>query len=217
MHRERMQVLTRRTAFDAGSWGAEEARLVAEMFDLRAGSWDEGRGPEYLEPLADALARGGVPRGGVCVEIGSGTGLQTPTLALHFDQVVSVDISAEMLTRARRGPARLVQADASRLPLASGSAGAIVCVNAFLFPGEYLRVLAPTGRVVYVSTRGERTPIYLAPSEVFAALGQARGCPISAVTSGTGAASWTVAALSRGAREGDPPPAVVPRPGGLTR
>ena len=80
----------------------------------------------------------------------------------------------------------LIQADASLLPLHSGSVDAVVCVNAFLFPAEYRRVLRSGGAVVFVSTRGDHTPIYLPPAEVARALGARNG-----VTSEAGTGTWT--------------------------
>lgn len=43
-------------------------------------------------------------------------------------------------------------------------------VNAFLFPAEIDRVLAPRGVVVWVNTSGASTPIHLPAEEVEAAL-----------------------------------------------
>ena len=42
------------------------------------------------------------PRGGVCVEVGCGPGRMTRLLAGRFDRVIAVDVSPEMLERARR-------------------------------------------------------------------------------------------------------------------
>ena len=184
---DRMQAVTRALAFEPDAWTTERAEEIRTFFDDLAPDWHLRNQPERLVPLQDALARGGVAAGGVCVEVGSGTGFQTPTLARHFDLVVSVDLSAEMLARAPR-PAgvSLIQADASLLPLHSESVDAVVCVNAFLFPAEYRRVLRGGGAVVFVSTRGDHTPIYLPPAEVARALGARDG-----VTSEAGAGTWT--------------------------
>ncbi len=182
-----MQAVTRALAFEPDAWTTERAEEIRGFFDDLAPDWHLRNQPERLVPLQDALSRGGVAAGGVCVEVGSGTGFQTPTLARHFDLVVSVDLSAEMLARAPR-PAgvSLIQADASLLPLHSESVDAVVCVNAFLFPAEYRRVLRGGGAVVFVSTRGDHTPIYLPPAEVARALGARDG-----VTSEAGTGTWT--------------------------
>ena len=49
-------------------------------------------------------------------------------------------------------------------------ASAVVLINAFLFPEEVVRVLAPTGVIVWVNSSGEQTPIYLSPEDLVAAL-----------------------------------------------
>ena len=192
---EAMQDVTRELAFSSDTWTPERQEKVKELFDGLAPEWHTRGGEERLAPTRDALERGGVPRGGLAVEIGSGTGLQTPVLAEHFEHVVSVDLSPAMLALSpRRGDVFLLQADASRLPLVAGSADAVVCVNAFLFPGEYARVLGETGVIVFVSTSGEETPIYLSDNDVTAALSQVAG--IEATSSVYGYGTWTVARLS---------------------
>jgi hypothetical protein len=75
-----------------------------------------------------------------------------------------------MLRRSPPAPGRRVQADAATLPLADGSASAVVLINALLFPPEVDRVLAPGGAVVWVNSSGEETPIHLPPEEVAAVL-----------------------------------------------
>ncbi|HET9092393.1 MAG TPA: class I SAM-dependent methyltransferase [Acidimicrobiales bacterium] len=189
-----MQQVTEQIAFLPDGWDAERRQKVRELFDGLAPEWHTRGGPDRVAPTVDALERGGVPAGGVALEIGSGTGLQTPPLAERFDYVVSVDLAAAMLALAeRRTGVGLVRADASRLPVGPASADVVVCVNAFLFPDEYARVLRPGGRVVFVSTSGDQTPIYLAPEKVVAALAPALG-GAHAVTSKCGHGSWTVVA-----------------------
>jgi SAM-dependent methyltransferase len=60
---------------------------------------DPARGEEELASLFGRL--GADPRGGVCVEVGCGPGRMTGALAARFDRVVAVDVSPEMLARAR--------------------------------------------------------------------------------------------------------------------
>ena len=103
--------------------------------------------------------------------------------------MISLDFAQAMLALSPRGIAQLVQADAAFLPFRGGAADAVVCVNAFLFPAEYERVVAPEGALIFASTYGDETPIYLAPSEVLDALpGSWQG-----VTSEAGWGTWTVA------------------------
>jgi len=61
---------------------------------------DPERGGEELASLFGRL--GADPRGGVCVEVGCGPGRMTDALAARFDRVVAVDVSPEMIARARK-------------------------------------------------------------------------------------------------------------------
>ena len=76
----------------------------------------------------------------------------------------------EMLKRAPDGPAHRVQADGASLPVGDSSAAAIVLINAFLFPAEVERALAPDGTLVWVNSSGEQTPIYLSVDDLIARL-----------------------------------------------
>jgi SAM-dependent methyltransferase len=189
---EAMQALTRELAFDSAGWTPERLIRITELFDELAPEWHTRASEERLRPLRDALRRGDVPTGGMCAEIGSGIGLQTPPLLEHFDFVVSSDLSSEMLDRsARPASVALVRSDASKLPFAASSVDAVVVVNMFLFPTEYARVLRPGGRLIFVSVVGDRTPIYLPGTDVVRALEPVLQ-PSDAVTSGYGIGTWTV-------------------------
>jgi hypothetical protein len=75
-----------------------------------------------------------------------------------------------MLRLAPAGVGYRLLADGARLPLAAGSADAVVLVNCFLFPQEVVRVLSPGGVVVWVNSSGTNTPIHLPCDDVLAAL-----------------------------------------------
>ncbi len=187
-----MQKVTRQIAFEDGGWDPERKERIAQLFEGLAPEWHTRGGEDRLRPTRDALSRGGIPSGGTALEIGSGTGIHTPVLLDRFGFVISVDLVKEMLDLSPR-PDRtaLVRADAAALPLADGSADAVVCVNAFVFPSEYARVLRQDGYVVVVATSGDQTPIYLPPGDVTAALERQLG-PVEAVTSRHGWGTWTV-------------------------
>jgi SAM-dependent methyltransferase len=187
-----MQALTRKLAVDPDSWTPERLVRITALFDGLAPEWHTRDTEERLGPIRGALQRGGVPPGGLCAEIGSGTGLQTPLLLQHFGFVISTDLSGEMLARSpRRSSVALVRSDAFRLPLASASVDAVVAVNMFLIPAEYARVLRAGGRFVFVSVIGAQTPIYVSPAEVVRALEPVLRVS-DAVTSGDGRGIWTV-------------------------
>ena len=183
-----IRAVTRAIAFEAGGWTPERATKVAELFDALAESWHERERPGRLEPLADALARADIPRQGLCVEIGSGTGYATPRLDGHFDRVLAVDLSMQMLVRASAEFGSRLRGDGARLPLRDGAADAIVLMNAFLFPSEVERVLAPGGALVWVCSSGDETPIYLSAGEVDEAL----GVDWDGVASEAGGGTWSV-------------------------
>jgi SAM-dependent methyltransferase len=183
-----MRRVTKEIAFAPEGWSAERKAKVAALFDELAPTWNERNVPERHDAVRDALARGGVPAGGVCLEVGAGTGAATPDLAAAFSSVVRTDLSARMLAHmASDGPA--VRADAASLPVPDGSVDAVALVNMFLFPSEVDRVLRPDGTLIWVSSVGDATPIYLPPEEVLDALpGSWRG-----VTSDAGWGRWLVA------------------------
>jgi len=136
---------------------------------VQASGWSERDRPERHDALRDGLARGGPFPDGVCLEVGAGTGNVTGDLEALFDRVVSIDLSRAMLLSAPTG-APQIQADASVLPVPSGSVAVIALVNMFLFPDEVARVLQADGVLLWISTNGDATPIYLSPVDVLDAL-----------------------------------------------
>jgi hypothetical protein len=164
-----MAALTRAIATEPDAWSRERAHRIATMFDALAPTWRERETPERREALADALTRGRPFPGGLCVEIGSGTSNATRDLRAAFPDVVSLDLSLEMLVHSAVS-GRQIQADASALPVRSGSASVVALINMFLFPAEVERVLADDGVVIWVSTNGDGTPIYLSPADALRAL-----------------------------------------------
>jgi SAM-dependent methyltransferase len=165
----RMQELTGAIATDPDAWTPDRKTQIVALFDAMASGWRERDRPERHEALQDALARGGPFPSGWCVEAGSGTGNTTADLRRAFGDVVSLDLSRVML---RLAPAhrRRLQSDASALPLRTGSVAVVALVNMFLFPAEVARVLADEGVLIWISTNGDGTPIFLPPAEVVRAL-----------------------------------------------
>lgn len=163
-----MREVTRQIAFEPGGWTAERRTKVAALFDGLAPEWHTHlHDPQRTVPLEDAYQRGGIVTGGTCLEVGSGDGANTAFLGIQHDDVLALDLSFEML---RRGSGTRLRADAGDTPLRDGSVDAAVLVNAFLFPLEVDRLLAPGGLLVWVNTAGENTPIHLSADEVEAAL-----------------------------------------------
>ena len=183
-----MRKVTRQIAFEPNGWDGERRAKVAELFDGLATDWDSrAQSSETRTPLIDALARGGELHGS-CVELGAGTGRATRPLLDHFGAVLATDIAIEMLRRFQEPTAMVVRADSASLPVRAGSVGTLVLVNAFLFPGEVERVVAPGGAVVWVNTLAEDTPIHLPVTDVVDALPGAW----HAVTAEAGWGLWAV-------------------------
>jgi SAM-dependent methyltransferase len=190
-----MRLMTRRLArLDPGRWDARSQRLVTETFDALAPEWHTRTSPERTAVVDDALTRGLDPlleRVDLAVEVGSGIGTYTPLLAARFDTVIAVELSWEMLMRAR-GSGHRVRGDGGRLPLRADVADAVVLINAFLFPGEVARVLRLGGVLLWVNSSGEQTPIHLSLEDVERAL----PFPVEGVSSRAGAGTWGALARS---------------------
>jgi SAM-dependent methyltransferase len=187
-----MRELTLQIANDADAWTPERASQIASLFDSLATTWPERDRPERHDALRDALARGGTFPKGLCVEVGAGTGNSTGDLVAAFASVVSTDLSREMLALASRNCPRVL-ADASSLPVRAASVAVVALVNMFLFPSEVARVLRADGVLLWVSTNGDATPIYLTPLEVLEALpGTWQG-----ITAQAGWGTWLVAGRER--------------------
>lgn len=169
-----MRRATRRAAgLDEGGWRQDLRNEVRDYFDALADEWHTRTSPERTLIVDDALTRGvesvGAPSG-FAVEVGSGIGTYSPLLASRFGTVIAVDLSLPMLQLAPARPGLRVQADGASLPLRDRSAAAVVLINAFLFPDEVARVLAPDGLILWLNSSGERTPIYLSAEDLLKAL-----------------------------------------------
>ena len=183
-----MRLVTSDTAFSPESWTPARAAKVGELFDSLAPTWKERDGPERHASVLDALDRGGPFPSGACIEVGSGAGVATPVLVGGLHDVIALDLSLEMLAVAGADAPRM-QADSSVLPIRSRAVAVVALINMFLFPTEVDRVLAPGGVLLWVSTLGDATPIFLPPEDVLRALpGRWDG-----VTADAGWGTWLVA------------------------
>ncbi len=164
--------VTRQVAFDGeAAWTAGRADKMAGLFNDMAAGWSAGKDSEVRAmPVLDALARGEVNLAGSWLEVGSGTGAGAVALHGSVDRLICCDLAAEMLANAPAELAPRVQADASRLPFAGAQFDAILMINMLLFPLEVDRLLAPEGRLVWINTLGDQTPIHLPAQDVLAAL-----------------------------------------------
>lgn len=165
-----------------GALGAELGRRAAELglparverivarrrareeafFDRQAESWDSLRAQLFAESAALSSLVPLVPRGLAVADIGTGTGGMLPYLGEFADRIVAVDLSAEMLRRARARAKSLglervefVKADLAALPLPDGgldAAFAALVLHHAASPAravhEMARILGPGGTLV---------------------------------------------------------------------
>jgi ArsR family transcriptional regulator len=139
-------------------------RARSEDFFDKAENWDSLRSELFSEAAALFSVLRLVPRGLVVADIGTGTGGMLPYLAEVADRIIAVDISAEMLRRARAkadsmGLCNVVfeQGDFSQLPIADNAvdaAFAALVVHHAPRPlvafQEMARIVRPGGYVVVV-------------------------------------------------------------------
>ena len=184
------QLASRTIAEDPSTWSVERARETVHRYTRLAETWDGERGSYRPLPLSDALARGGPFPAGLCVEVGCGTGLLTPLLTAVWPRTVSLDLTWAMLARSA-APARVL-ADASRVPLADGTAAAVVLADVPLFAEQVVRLLTADGVVVWSNALGEQAPGHVPLRIVLSALQRACGTPWSAVTAEAGWGLWAV-------------------------
>jgi ubiquinone/menaquinone biosynthesis C-methylase UbiE len=185
---------------DSRQWYIAETRA---FFAPRAATWDTRFGDD-MAAYAAAIAQAGLPRGGVVLDIGCGTGRALPALREAVGPhgtVIAADLTPEMLRQAclhgRAEDAALVLADARHLPLADASVDAIFAAGLITHlpdPEDGLRQLAratrpdgllilfhPSGRAALAARHG-RT---LSPDEPLAA------APLERITRATG---WSLTA-----------------------
>lgn len=177
-----------------GLWRVFRGPLRAQ-FDRLAGSWEGRRGPESLEPVEAALER--VPAAARALDLGTGTGKAARAIARRFTEatVVGVDLSPRMVAEATRllppdlaERVRFQVADASALPFPDASFELVVLMNMIPFFPELARVLAPGGAVVFASSSGPGTPIYVSPQRLRERLAPLAFGGFEELTAGTGTA-----------------------------
>ncbi len=161
-----MREVTFNAAFHPDSWTKQRADQIAQAFDALAPTWEEREHARHVSPLIDAIERGGPIPEGLALEVGSGTGIVTPYILNHFNNVISIDIAKEMLLKVKPRLAPLIRCDSFYLPLRDNSIAAAILVNALLFPHEIDRVLTKNGVIIWVNTLGSDTPIHLSAESV---------------------------------------------------
>jgi ubiquinone/menaquinone biosynthesis C-methylase UbiE len=134
-------------------------------FDRAAGYYDSTR--EFSAEVAargiEAILEAAGP-GARLLEVGAGTGRVSVPLLQRGVDLIGCDISVNMMSRLRQkfATARLVEADASRLPFPADQFGAVITSHVMHLVGpwrvavrEYRRVLKHRG--VYINVHTEKT------------------------------------------------------------
>jgi SAM-dependent methyltransferase len=139
--------------------------------------WYEGFRPSLNDDEIDALRRFLGPGRGRCLDLGCGTGVAIPELTRLGWTVVGVDVSEEMLDRARMYGAELHRAPAEALPFddASFDAGVSIWTHTDVddfaaILNEAARVLRPEAPFAYIGAH----PCFVGPHSRFIA---AEGVP----------------------------------------
>lgn len=188
-----MRAITRAIAFEPDGWTEARRAEVERLFDGLAPEWSSRDVAGREAPILDAFARGvpAAPAGPrrLGLDVGAGDGLNARHLAPFVETLVAVDLATEML-RAAPPSLRRLRADAARLPLADRAVDVLVLANCFLFPAEVDRVLASTGVLVWVNSRGTGTPIHLPADDVDRTLGGGWDGVASAAGWGTWSVHW---------------------------
>jgi len=129
--------------------------MKSVSFDRAANIYDETRGfPPGIGDLVAGAAVEMLPLGGRVLEVGIGTGRIARPLLARGVNVAGADLSRKMMDRLLEtlppGVSRppLVEADATRLPLAAGTFDAVTSVHVFHLIANWREALAETRRVL---------------------------------------------------------------------
>lgn len=140
--------------------------------------WYEAFRPRLSDAETEALRRLAGPGPGQCVEVGCGTGLVGAFLSELGWSAVGVDVSADLLTVARRRGLEVVHANGETLPFDENSFDLAVSVwthtdvdDFAAVLREVARVLRPGAPFVYIGAH----PCFVGPHSYFLA---AEGTPV---------------------------------------
>lgn len=138
-----------------------ETERIRRIYDERASAYDRAQGLVERLALGSLRRQFGALMSGETLEIGVGTGLNLPFYAPAVTHAAGVDLSEEMLARARERaaglpfPTSFVQADATSVPFPDAAFDTVAISLALCTipdPAQALReaarVCRPEGRVV---------------------------------------------------------------------
>jgi 2-polyprenyl-3-methyl-5-hydroxy-6-metoxy-1,4-benzoquinol methylase len=131
-------------------------RNVAERYERKYASGLGRRIAHWREQRVLRSLLREVPRGGSAIDIATGAGRMLPLLMERFPEVTAADLSEAMLEVAARRLAgspsavRLIQADASELPVRDESFDGVTCIRLLHHvhdPAERAAILAELARI----------------------------------------------------------------------
>jgi SAM-dependent methyltransferase len=117
-------------------------------YDAIADWYDRAFRPELSRAEIDALERLLGPGAGRCLDVGCGTGVAEPVLSGLGWSLVGVDLSEQLLARARERGVEAVVASADALPFADASFDAAVSVWTHTDVEDFAAVVRETARVL---------------------------------------------------------------------
>ena len=168
---------------DVGAWSGLQEEYQRQATDWSA--WADTQ-PAYLRSVVEGLEH--CDLGGLTVEVGAGTGQATGLLREVCDRVVTSDLNLAMIALAPPELAPRFVCDVRRLPLRDGAVDLLVGLNAVPHVAEFTRVLKPTGRILWCSSFGPHTPVYVEPDRLLEQLGE----PWQGIAGRAGSGDWTV-------------------------
>jgi SAM-dependent methyltransferase len=145
---------------------------LAVTYDEMAPEWTEWveQQPWYAAGVAAGLQHARSVEW--IAEIGCGTGQATQLLSRVGPPVVATDINVSMLREAPPLPhVCYVAADVRRLPFRTGSVPLLVSLNGVPDFREFNRILGPGGQLLWCTSFGTGTPLYVPPDRVADMLG----------------------------------------------
>ena len=164
--RRRLEHVLRDPA-DQESW-----TFLAHTYDEMSGEWSQWADDQhlYVSPLRAGLDR--ARRADWVLEVGCGTGQAGPVLDRFTAFTVCTDVNLSMLAAAPRTDRRLyLAADVRRMPFVSASVPLLVGLNAVPHIGEFRRLVAESGQLLWCSSFGPGTPLYVTVDELISLMG----------------------------------------------
>jgi len=146
---------------------------LADFYDDNAEDWDEwvATQPYYIAPVEAGLVHAKPAE--VVLEVSCGSGQATGLLDAYAPLVLATDTSMAMLADAPRAlrRTRYAEVDVRHLPVRTGAVRLLVGLNAVPPIAEFVRVLAPAGQLLWCTSFGAGTPLYVEPDRFVALFG----------------------------------------------